>query len=118
MTLHGVGAFPRLASPRVLWVGIERHDALISLQKELDTALERHGFSPEKRSFKGHLTLARLKGNYWPEELRGSFLNSSAIIDSLKLPARQVKLFKSELKPGGAVYTELHTAKLDDDKTL
>jgi len=112
LTLRSVGAFPRLASPRVLWVGIERNEALLDLQKKIESALKPLGFLPEKRAFSGHLTLARLKGDHWHENLRRFFLECGDIIDGMKLPVNKVILFKSDLQPGGAIYTPLHTVKL------
>ncbi len=114
LTLQGVGAFPRLASPRVLWVGLKPSDELTRIHRELDKALARIGFTPEKRAFRGHLTLARLNGEHWDESLRRFFLESDRISDGLTFSAHQLVLFRSELKPGGAVYSPLHICRLPE----
>lgn len=43
----------------IYWAGIERSDALLRLQDELDTALAQRGFPVERREFRPHLTLVR-----------------------------------------------------------
>jgi 2'-5' RNA ligase len=110
--LQGTGAFPRLAQPRVLWVGLERHPSLSSLQAEIEEALVPLSFEKEQRPFRGHLTLARLKGDRWPEELRQILLDTGSRCEGLTLPVKQLYLYQSELKPGGAVYTQLHTSQM------
>ena len=110
LNLQGVGAFPRLAFPRVLWVGMQHSEELITLHKDIEGGIAPLGFPTEKRSFRGHLTLARLNGERWPEEWRREFLELSSITDGKTLPVDQVVLFRSDLKPGGAIYTPLHVS--------
>jgi len=112
LTLNGTGAFPSLSNPRVLWVGIGNSESLLMLQKEVEEAIEPFGYSSEKRQFKAHLTLARLKGDRWPETDRTRLIEASEFTDGLKIPVRELILFQSELKPAGAVYTALHRSKL------
>lgn len=56
----GVGGFPDLKHPHVLWVGL-RSDALRELAARVDDAASRCGFAREQRAFNGHLTIGRLK---------------------------------------------------------
>ena len=56
----GIGGFPDLRHPQVLWVGL-RGDALTKLVGRVDGACARCGFEPERRAFNGHLTIGRLK---------------------------------------------------------
>ncbi len=110
--VKGIGVFPGVKRPRVIWIGINGQTGeLAGLQKTLDGKLEAIGFKKEKRSFKGHLTIARVKGN----------LDTRRLIDAMKefgeyesktFIADKVFLFKSELKPSGAVYTKLMSAAL------
>ena len=59
----GVGAFPSLARPRVLWAGISGagRARLIELQAATGAALRAAGMEVESRSYTPHLTLARLR---------------------------------------------------------
>ncbi len=59
----GAGAFPPTGRPRTLWLGVTvGGDELAALAARVDEALERSGWSPERRPFRAHLTLARADG--------------------------------------------------------
>ena len=60
MRLSGVGVFGD-KKPNALWAGVAAAPALDHLQAKVETALRRAGFAIEKRKFKPHVTLARLK---------------------------------------------------------
>jgi 2'-5' RNA ligase len=56
----GLGAFPSVQTPRVLWAGIARGAAeLTRLHAALQDALVRQGFPADENRFVPHLTLAR-----------------------------------------------------------
>ena len=62
LELRGVGGFPDLRRPRVLWVGVGGDlEALQRLYESVESALAPLGFPPEGRAFTPHLTLARLR---------------------------------------------------------
>ncbi len=65
LSARGLGVFPDLRRPRVVWLGITGDmPQLIAFQKDLDARLVAIGkgrFKPEERPFKGHLTLGRIK---------------------------------------------------------
>lgn len=112
LKLDGVGAFPRLRFPRVIWVGIKPCEELTALQKEVEDALQTVGFDPEKRAYKGHLTLARLNGESWSEEQRRIFLETDPTLLEISFPVDEVIIFRSDLSKGGAIYTPLHVSHL------
>ena len=110
MTLNtdNIGAFPNLERPRVLWLGMTGDvQRLMILQQVIEAGLEPHGFKREKRKFRPHLTLGRAKSS------RGMILGlSEAVItenhyNTGDFTAQGLTLFQSELRPGGAVYTNL-----------
>jgi RNA 2',3'-cyclic 3'-phosphodiesterase len=107
LTLKGMGGFPNLYRPRVIWIGFGGEtDILKDLQKKIDQALVPLGIPKEERAFKPHLTLGRNKdselneGLYqrlteWPEK------------ETQPFPVEALTLYRSDLKPTGAVYTKL-----------
>ena len=107
-----LGGFPKLNFPRVLWVGLERSEALIRLQGDLEKAIAPLGFPSEHREFRGHLTLARLNGESWSPEMRQQFVDLEKLAAGISWEIHRVVFFKSDLKPGGAVYTPLHFSVL------
>lgn len=111
ITVEGLGGFPTLHLPRVIWLGIkEPSGGLLKLQKRVDQVLTPLGFPPETRSFHPHLTLGRV----------GSLQGRNTIMQALKAlnPVRlgewkleEFGLIRSVLQPGGAVYTKLWTMR-------
>ncbi len=111
----GLGVFPGISRPRVLWVGLqgETH-ALIEIQKRLDERLGRIGIAPDTRPFKAHLTIARAKGSLNSKTLA----EAMAVLgntESAPFTADKMVLYQSELKPDGAVYTRLKSVPPGDD---
>jgi 2'-5' RNA ligase len=107
LAVKGIGVFPGIKKPRVLWLGISKQlDLLTALQKTLDEKLEAMGFPKEKRPFRGHLTLGRIKSEIDPKTLH-DVLKEFTQFESERFFADRIILYKSDLKPKGAVYTKL-----------
>lgn len=105
LCLAGLGAFPSLHRPRVVWVGIGGEtDRLAKLALKVDEACSRHGVAREERPFTGHITLGRLK--------RPSVLDLRVEPVQGVFTATEIVLYKSDLSPSGARYTVLHTSRL------
>lgn len=103
----GLGVFPGLRRPRVLWFGIGGEvERLIAMQKAIDQGLEACGFPREERPFRAHLTLARIKSLRGLEGL-DSVIAGKGSESAGKFMATGLTLFKSELTPKGAIYTTL-----------
>ncbi len=112
LQVGGLGTFPDLRRPRVLWIGVEECQCLWKFKQALETKLEALGFPRDNRSFRPHLTLMRLKSAPTPELLAG-FLRSEAQNGRLGvLGVTEVQLYQSVLKPQGAEYHKLVTVKL------
>jgi len=115
--LHGLGAFPGLERPRILWVGVAGGALEIrGLQGRVETALDARGFGREARPWHPHLTVGRVfDPARWRREagsaLRAEIarLGTRALAD---LPVAQVALVRSELHPAGARYHTLHAVRL------
>ena len=108
--LLGLGTFPHMRRPSVVWAGLAQAEVLVTLAGELEERLEPLGFAPERRAFRPHLTLARVKSKPPPElaELVDAFEETS--FGAARIEA--VTLFQSELRPQGPQYTALATAAL------
>ena len=115
LQLGGLGAFPNLGRPRVIWVALTGDvEPLAALQSGIDQALLPLGFSRESRAFTPHLTLARLRERASPEERRklGEVVRATALSDATAMEANEVSLMRSTLTPQGATYTCLARAAL------
>lgn len=112
LSASGLGAFPSIKRPRVLWAGVSGDlEMLLRLQARLEAGLFEIGFEKENKPFKGHLTLGRIKGKVDPEAMidaiskHGGMTTRGFVADTLYL-------IKSELKPSGPVYTDLISVRM------
>ncbi|MFA4835288.1 MAG: RNA 2',3'-cyclic phosphodiesterase [Dehalococcoidia bacterium] len=115
LELQGLGAFPNLRSPRVVWVGVGGDvPNVVKLQKQLDQALVPLGFAPEARDFSPHLTLGRVRDQASSRERGdlGRLLSSMQVKDQLAFRVDRINLMKSTLMPGGPIYERLFQASL------
>jgi 2'-5' RNA ligase len=110
----GIGVFPDIRRPRVVWLGITGDlQLLIALQKHMDIRLAELGngrFKPEDRPFKGHLTLGRIKSRL-DHDILVNALKTVGQATSPVFTADAVHLIQSRLTPSGAIYTPLRTVQ-------
>lgn len=101
--LDSVGVFPDENHIRVLWVGFKPEENIISLQKGIDSNLERL-FKKEK-GFKPHITLCRVK---YIED-KDTFLKKikNIKIENKKIEVKDFRLIKSTLTSDGPIYEDL-----------
>jgi 2'-5' RNA ligase len=103
----GLGAFPNPRRPRVIWLGIEGDvERLGGLQIRLEEALEPLGFPREERAFRPHLTLGRIKDPRHPPDLTRVLADVTAPACN-SFDVHEILLYKSDLRPTGAIYTKL-----------
>jgi 2'-5' RNA ligase len=105
--LHGVGAFPDLRYPRVLWVGITQGaDQLRSIFSQLEHGLRSLGFAPDPKGFSPHLTIARVRSGRNKAEL-AMVATENANYEFGTIKAQCIRLKKSDLTPKGPIYSTL-----------
>lgn len=114
LSVKGVGVFPGIRRPRIIWSGMGGQlSALAALQKALAEDLAAIGFQQEKRAFKAHLTLGRVKGAIDALKLRDA-IQAFNNFESEIFTADKIFLFKSDLKPGGPVYSKLNAFVMNE----
>ena len=115
---RGMGVFPNIRQPRILWVGMAgQTDMLKSLQKSVADALAPLGFAANKRPYRGHLTIGRIK----PRTHQGRLVDALRAHQEFVSQAFTVKrlvIFKSDLRPDGPVYTRLYEMPLGTSTAL
>lgn len=118
ISIGGLGAFPTMRHPRVVWVGVEAPSELGSIQHSIDTAMEKLGYTREDRPFSAHLTLGRVSRNATSRDthLIGEALETTKIGFLGVVQIDAVHLFRSDLRPTGSVYTKIFTAPLKYEK--
>jgi RNA 2',3'-cyclic 3'-phosphodiesterase len=117
LAVEGLGAFPGLEQPRVLWAGLTGDlVALDALRRAVGRELRAARVPFERQPFRPHVTLGRAKGP--PGEsgvanLRGAGLPDGEGAAFGAWTSTDVHLMRSDLKPGGAVYTTIFRAPLE-----
>lgn len=110
--LQGGGAFPSLARPRSLWIGVrDGAERLAGLADALTRAAGECGLVLDTRPFAAHLTIGRTDGvRLGPAAARA--LEHAADGLDVRFTADRVVLFRSLLGNGPARYEALHEARL------
>lgn len=110
VALKGMGCFPNSRNPRVLWLGVEGTiERMARFRDEIQGGLTPFGIEEEKRDFRPHLTLARFKKPLKKAGDLEKLLTESRGLTSPSCSLNELILFKSDLRPGGAVYTKLRS---------
>ncbi len=118
IALKGMGAFSNRRNPRVLWVGLNGDmKRLAHFRDTLQNSLSPFGIKEEKRPYNPHLTLGRFRKGQKPGALLDELLMEYDHLTSPVCPLRELILFKSDLKPDGAIYTKLNTWPLTGGKS-
>ena len=115
LALDDTGTFPERGAPRVLWVGLSGDvDALSSLQSGTEAALRPLGFEPERRPFRPHLTLARLRDRSTLSDRNraAAALSSAPFEPGLAFGVESVSLMRSILRREGPRYVRLASIRL------
>lgn len=115
LEIKGLGVFPNPRRVQVIWVGISGEvDKLLQLQKGIESALARLGFTPEARAFTPHLTLARVRDLASPDERQrlGQLIASTKFEAGYTFPVNAVSLMRSQLTREGAIYSQLSSVEL------
>jgi RNA 2',3'-cyclic 3'-phosphodiesterase len=102
LQIAGTEVFPSPGQARVLWLGVGGElESVRRLNEILEAECESQGFMKEKRKFKAHLTIARLKeraGELAETHLREKF-------EPVEFEVSELTVYQSELRPTGSVYS-------------
>ncbi|MGB0909963.1 MAG: RNA 2',3'-cyclic phosphodiesterase [Nitrospirales bacterium] len=114
LTIKGLGGFPSLQKPRILWAGVFGEvDQLNRLVACVELALSPLGFTQEDRPYYPHLTLSRIKTH--SREI-GKIITTSDVFKKERVfgevPVNRLYLFQSQLTPKGAIYSKLWDVSL------
>lgn len=102
MQVQGLGYFPPRQSPRVLWAGVAKNEALVLLRNRVEGVMVRCGLEPEGRKFAPHITLARLRDT--PLSRLTKFLAGNALFASESFTVVDFNLYSSQLTAQGAIH--------------
>jgi 2'-5' RNA ligase len=105
-----LGAFPSPRRPRVIWLGVEPVDELFELQAALEGELDGLGFPRERRPFRPHITIGRIRDHGASEDVSDALSDLAGLREAVDV--REVRVMKSTLLPSGAVHEVLEAIPL------
>jgi RNA 2',3'-cyclic 3'-phosphodiesterase len=107
--VRGIGFFPNVKRPRVMWCGVTASPSLRRLAEKIESALEPLGIARESREFTPHLTLARI--NSTPQQMAPLLAAAEGLADRElgTMRATEFHLYESILQRGGSVYRKVET---------
>jgi len=114
LTIAGLGSFPEVGSPKVIWVGLEEPTGrLEKMYYALNDALAPYAEKEERRMFSPHITLGRVNSPRRREELRELIAgNRDSQIGAQVV--EEVTVMMSELTSRGPIYTPLAKSPLGE----
>ncbi|MBN2256799.1 MAG: RNA 2',3'-cyclic phosphodiesterase [Anaerolineaceae bacterium] len=114
LNIQGIGAFPSVQQPRVIWAGLQEADALMRLQRSIESKMKELGYDTEERPFSAHVTIGRVKQHVTHQQI----VNCGIVVARQDIGGldgfivESVELYRSELTRGAPIYTRLHTYRL------
>lgn len=115
LSIYFIGAFPKIDSPRVIWLGIDSGDKETKeIAKSMEEELRKIGFPEEDRPFSSHITLGRTRSGLNRQKLVQSLKSMEGKVGEKKLEfdVTKVTLFKSTLTQKGPIYEALKETHL------
>lgn len=110
MIYDGLGGFPSLDHPTVLWIGTRPNEPLQRLYRDIEDVVTQFGFVRDDRSFHPHLTLARIKRTKHLRRLTAKL--KSLTLEPVLMRCTELLVMRSELHPDSSRYTVLQSIPL------
>lgn len=100
------GVFPNLHKPSILWLGISGNvEMMVQIAEEVEREFETLGFTTERRAFKPHLTIGRLREPWLSNNLACRHLANK--FEPVGFEVREIVIYESKLQPTGSFYLRL-----------
>jgi 2'-5' RNA ligase len=115
LRVRSLGCFPDASRPRVIWAGAaEESGRLAEVARDLERVARDSGLPAEERPFSPHLTLGRVRDRLSAEGGRrlAGWIGNAGSEEFGAVHVRSIELYRSDLRPGGPVYTRLASLAL------
>ncbi len=111
--IKGIGVFPNISRPRVIWAGVsEGVEELSRIHDEIEKLLRKAGIPPAREKFIPHITLARVKSGRNRQSLV-KIITSIADMDFGETVVDRIVLKKSILTPYGPIYSDICSVRAE-----
>jgi 2'-5' RNA ligase len=104
MGIGGLGAFPNLRAPRVVWLGVAPDPRLELVHHDIEVVCADLGYEPEGRAFRPHITLGRVREPLAAPAARALADAARGVKYASRARAASVEIMESRLASAGAEY--------------
>ena len=104
LAIGGLGAFPNLRAPRVVWLGVAADAKLELLHHDIESVCGGLGYEVDGRAFRPHITLGRARDGLPPEMARALAAAARGVHHRARLGAPSVEIMESGGGARGTVY--------------
>ncbi|MCU1290434.1 MAG: 2-5 ligase [Acidobacteria bacterium] len=111
LQITDTGVFPSARNPRILWLDVkDEMGSLAVINNRIENECEKIGFARENRSFKPHLTIARLREPGKSKLLAEKHLGNK--FEPARFEVAEILVYESRLQPAGSIYAKLKSFEL------
>lgn len=105
LRISGLGAFPNLRAPRVVWMGVQHDPRLELMHHDVEATCAANGYALDARAFRPHITLARVREELPLANARALAAAARAVVYKGVQQVGALSLLESTLAPGGPKYS-------------
>jgi len=110
LKILNTGVFPSERNAQVLWLGVnDKGRNFPALNTVLESECEKGGLVKEKRDYKAHLTIARLREPHKSADLVQKYLSEN--FESGEFTASEITIYESRLQKSGSIYSVISKHK-------
>ncbi len=104
------GVFPSPRNARILWLGVEGDvEKMQKINSILEAECEKIGFKKEKRDYKPHLTIGRIREPQKAKKLALTHLEND--FEPVELEVSELVIIESKLQPSGSIYSKVQSSR-------
>ena len=108
IVVEGVGAFPDMKHPKVVWLGIKDPELLIGLADKVDSVIKGLKMKADDKSFSPHITVGRVTSRTDLKDFFARYEKTSFC----SFTCGHVDVMKSVLTPKGAIHSIIERIEL------
>lgn len=121
IVISGIGIFSDFRNPRIIWLGTSRNEHLKNLFSDIEKGIKDlilpmagSDIEKEKRDFKAHITIGRIKARLSNSDALRQFIVQNREKYLQEIIIDEFRLYESILKPEGAMHNVIKNFKLGD----
>lgn len=111
LQISQTGLFSNVRNPRILWLGVQGDlETLSRINANLENECEKIGFAKEKRDYKPHLTIGRIREPNKAENLARKHLQNE--FTPIEFEVSGIAVYESKLYSTGSIYALIQKTNL------